>query len=135
MPSKKSRLRLYADENIPIPCITYLKAKGISIVHAFDYNLIAISDAEHLRKSKQLNRTLVSLDKDVKKFTDIVIDNHPGIILLSTGDITPPHLNKLFDKVVKHTSPSFVKNSIVRVTVNTITKKKTQIINKKILDK
>ena len=131
MPSRKSRLRLYADENIPIPSITYLKAKGISIVHAFDFNFIEKPDREHLQKSKTLNRILISLDKDVKKFQGIVIQDHPGVILLTSGDITAQHLNQLLDKVVKNVTPSFVKDSLVKATISIITREKTGVTTKR----
>lgn len=124
MPSKKSRLRLYADENIPVPCVTFLKAKGISIRHAFDYKYIEVPDKEHLQKSKTLERILVSLDKDVKKFKGITIKDHPGVILLTTGNITPVHLNTLFDKVIKHLTPAFAKDSLIRITTDKIVREK-----------
>lgn len=131
MSSKKSRLRLYADENIPIPSVTYLKKKGISIVHAFDFKYIEKPDKEHLRKSKSLNRVLISLDKDVKKFQGITINDHPGVILLESGDVTSPHLNLLLDKVIKHVSPAFVKDSLIRVTIDMLTQEKNGEILKK----
>lgn len=52
MSSRKSRLRLYADENIPIPSITHLKKKGISIIHAFDFKFVEKPDKDHLQKRK-----------------------------------------------------------------------------------
>ena len=133
MSSKKSRLRLYADENIPIPSVTYLKKKGISIVHAFDFKYIEKPDKEHLHKSKSLKRVLISLDKDVKKFHGVTIKNHPGVILLESGDVTASHLNLLLDKVIKHISPAFAKNSLIRITINTLTQvKKGEIVKKNI---
>lgn len=133
MSSKKSRLRFYADENIPVTSVTYLKAKGISIVHAFDYGFIEKPDKEHVQKSKSLKRILISLDKDVKKFKNVFLIDHPGIILLSTGDITPNHLNKLLDKAIKYVTPSFAKNALIKITIRKITKEKDGKITKKIL--
>ena len=130
MSSRKSRLRLYADENIPIPCVTYLKAKGIAIKHAFDFNLVAKPDKEHLQKSKNLNRVLISLDRDMNKFKGIVLHDHPGVILLSSGNITPPHLNLLLNKVIKHISPFFAKSSLIRITVDMLTQEKNGAVTK-----
>lgn len=131
MPSKKSRLRLYADENIPIPSVTYLKSKGISIVHAFDFKFIEKPDIEHLHKSKSLNRVLISLDKDVKKLQQITIKDHPGVILIESGDITSPHLNHILNKAIKHITPDYAKDSLIRISINTISREKNGKTDKK----
>ena len=120
MPSKKSKLRLYFDECIPVQSATYLKTKGISVQHAYDLKLIQKPDQLHLNESKKLNRVLISLDKDVKRFNSVTVSDHPGVILLSTGDITPAHINKLLDKLLKHVSPDFAKDSKIKFSLDKI---------------
>lgn len=122
MPSKKSRIYLYADENIPIPTVTHLKEKGISIVHAYDYNYVNKNDNLHYKKSKALNRVLLSLDRDFKRFKGVPMKTHPGIILITTGNNTPKHINFIIDKALKEISENAVRHSIHRATIDKITK-------------
>lgn len=131
MPSKKSKLHLYADECIPIPSIIYLKKKGISVVHAYDINFVKKPDIIHLKKSKQLNRILLSLDKDFKKFKEFSLQNHPGVILISTGDVTPESINKILDKSFKHVTESSAKDSLTLVTIDKIIRERDGEITKK----
>jgi len=99
MPSKKSRIRFYADENIPITTITYLKAKGVSIVHAFDYDFIAKPDKEHVQKSKALERVLVSLDKVIKYVTPSFAKN--SLIRATSDTLTRDRGGEIIKKVLK----------------------------------
>ncbi len=121
MPSKKSRIRLYADECIPVPTVTYLKEKGCSIVHAYDLHYVDKKDELHFKKSKLLKRVLLSLDNDFKKFEGASMKSHPGIILISTGNNTPKHINSIVNKALKEISDEAVKHSIHRVTIDKIT--------------
>ena len=133
MSSKKSRLSLYADECIPIPSVTYLKRKGISIIHAYDINFLEQSDNLQFKKSKQLKRILISLDKDFKRFKDLSLKGHPGIILLSTGDITSGNINKILNKMLKYLTENFVKESLIKATVDKITREKNGVLSEKLL--
>lgn len=54
MPSKKSRLQLYADECFPVTSVTYLKSLGYSIIHAYDRKLIGKSDQGKIVNEKAL---------------------------------------------------------------------------------
>jgi len=98
MPSKKLRIRLYADENIPIPSATYLKSKGISVIHAYDKNFVEKSDLFHLKQSKNLGRILISLDKDFKNI-----------------------------------SGEFVKESLIKATIDKIIKEKDSVVIEKFI--
>ena len=133
MSSKKSRLSLYADECIPIPSVTYLKKKGISIIHAYDINFLEQSDNLQFKKSKQLKRILISLDKDFKRFKDLSLKDHPGIILLSTGDITSDNINKILNKTLKHLTENYVKESLIRATIDKIIRDKNGVVSEKLL--
>ncbi|HSW48460.1 MAG TPA: DUF5615 family PIN-like protein [Candidatus Saccharimonadales bacterium] len=131
MPSKKSRLHIYADECIPVTSIINLKQKGVSAIHAYDINFIQKPDKIHLKKSKELNRILLSFDRDFKQFKHFPLLNHPGVILLSTGDTTPEHVNKILDKVLKHITVLFMRNSLVIVTMNKIIREKEGVKSEK----
>ncbi len=133
MPSKKPRIQLYADECIPIPSITYLKQHGISIIHAYDIDFIGVSDSKHLKKSRQIKRVLLSLDKDFKKFEEASLVNHPGVILLATTDITANHINKILIKALPHITQTYAKESLMRVSVNKIIREKDGVIFEKLI--
>lgn len=124
MPSKKSRLPLYADENIAVQTVSRLKTKGISVIHAYDLNYVNKRDELHFKKSKSLKRILLSLDKDFKRFKGIPVGNHPGIILITSGSSTYKHINKILDKALKHIPEDYIKHSILRISMDKIVKEK-----------
>lgn len=133
MSSKKPRVRLYADENIPIPTTIYLKSKGISVIHAYDKNFIEKPDLFHLKQSKNLARILISLDKDFKKFKGFSLKNHPGVILISVGNITPNHINIVLEKILNNISSEFVKESLIKATIDKIIKEKGNVLTEKFI--
>jgi len=124
MPSKKSRLLLYADENLAVQTVSHLKAKGMSVIHAYDLNYVNKKDELHFKKSKSIKRILLSLDKDFKRFKGFPVGNHPGIILITSGSSTYQHINKILDKSLKHISPGYVKHSVLRISMSKIVKEK-----------
>lgn len=124
MSSKKPRLQLYADECIPVPTVTHLKGKGISIIHAYDKNHLQKIDQFHLRYSKNIGRVLLSLDRDFQKFKDTSLTDHPGIILISVGNVAYKHINDVLDKILKHLSEDSVKGFLIRATINKIVREK-----------
>ena len=135
MPSKKSRLSFYADENIAVQTVTHLKSKGISIIHAYDINFVNKKDELHFKKSKALNRVLLSLDRDFNRYKNTPLAVHPGIMLITSGSNTYEHINKILDKVFKYISHDFIKHSIVRVTMDKIVKEKNGKISEKNIGK
>lgn len=124
MPSKKPQLQFYADECFPVPSVTYLKSLGYSLVHAYDYKLFEKSDLIHLKKSRSLNRVLITLDRDFLYYEKVSLKDHSGVIVISAGSTTPPQVNKVCEKVFKRISEDFVKGSLLRITSNKITKLK-----------
>lgn len=127
MPSKKSRLRLYVDESIPVPSVTYLKSKSHSAVHAYDFNLVAVADRKHLKESKKQNRVLIALDRDFYQKLKLP-KPHPGVIVLKVSSTTVPSVNKTLDFVLKHLSPRKTKNAVVFASIDKIVQKRGTII-------
>ena len=123
MPSKKVRLKLYADENFPVGSVKYLKSLGISIVHAYSKGYIQKSDLFHLKISKSIERTLITRDRDFE-YNWTTLKNHPGVILISTASQTSDSINLVCKKVFKRLSPNFVSESLVRITTDKITRNK-----------
>ncbi len=120
MHSKKSHIRLYADECFPITSALYIRSLGYSIVHAFDIKLIRKKDFLHLQTAQKLKRTLITLDRDFLYFEKANLDKHPGVIVISTGSATPKSINIVIKKLLKNISPDFTKESIIKITTSKI---------------
>lgn len=132
MPSKKSRIQLYADECFPVSSVTYLKSLGYSIIHAYDKKLIQKADQTHLKMAKNLRRVLITLDRDFLYYTQVNLDKHPGVIVISATSSTPKNVNKLCKKLLVGISKDFVKDSLIKTTNTKLIKVRT---NKVIYEK
>ena len=133
MPSKKPDLKLYADECFPLTSVTYLKSKGVSIKHAIELKAIGKNDEDHLKNSKKLKRTLITLDRDFIYYDKVSLANHPGVIIISLGSATWINVNKICDKVLPKINNEMVKNSLIKITMNKITKiKRGKVIFEKV---
>lgn len=122
MPFKKSDLKLYADECFPLTSVTHLKSKGISIQYAHQLKAIGKSDESHLKLSKKLDRTLITLDRDFIYYESVSLDKHPGVIIISLGSATWINVNKICDKVLPKINNDLVKNSLIKIIMDKITK-------------
>lgn len=131
MPSKKPKLHFYADECIPLQSVTYLREKGINIVHVFDRNNIKKSDYFQFRYSKKINSIFLSLDKDVKRFETSSLKDHPGVVLIKVTTVTYKNINQILDKLLKNFSQESIEESIIKISNDMITKEKNGIITKK----
>lgn len=120
MSSKKIRLRLYADENFPVPSCTFLKSRGVSIIHAYDFGFTNKSDALHIKKAKELKRTIITIDRDFLYYSELTTNNSLGAIVISTGNSTPIHINNICLKALVKITERLVKGSYVRVTTNKV---------------
>ncbi len=134
MPFKKHRISFYADENIPIPSVTYLRKKGINIRHVYDEDLVGKEDHYQFNHSKKLNRVLLSLDKDFKKFDGISLKSHPGVILITVGNAVPENINRVLYKILVNISEDYVVNSLIRVTMSKMIRLKNGKIDEKSLE-
>lgn len=132
MPSKKIRLKLYADENFPLGSVKYLRSIGISIIHAYSKNYIQKSDLFHLKASKTLSRILITRDRDFN-YNWTTLKNHPGVILISPGSQTSDAVNKICNKVFKRITVNFVAESLVRITTDKILRNKEGVIDEVLL--
>ena len=133
MPSKKSRIKFYADECFPLTSSTYLRSRGISITHAFDLNFVRKSDRLHLEKSRKLSRVLITLDRDFLSYGKQNLVGHPGVVVISVGSATAPNVNKVLDKTLKSLTEDYVKNSLIKITVTKIIKIKNDLRTEKVL--
>lgn len=129
MPSRKIRLKLYADENFPLTSIKFLKSLGISVVHAYSLENIQKSDLYHLKVCKTMKRILITLDRDFG-YNWTTLKNHPGVILVRSGNLTPASINTVCQKAFKRLTPHFVSESLVRITTDKIWRNKNGKIDK-----
>ena len=123
MPSKKSPLQLYADECFPYPSVTYLRSKGISIIHAKEKRTLGKTDLHHLRVSKILGRILITVDRDFLYYDQADLKNHPGVIIISATTPTPFNINFILNKQLSKMGKGYTKHSLVRITTGNIKKK------------
>lgn len=132
MPSKKSHLKLYADECFPITSVTFLKSLGYSVIHAFDLKLVKKPDLVHLRTSKRLGKVLITLDRDFIYYEQVNLNQHPGVIIISVSSAIPSNINNLCKKALKIINMNFAKDSLIKVTNSKLVKLKG---NQKIYEK
>ncbi|HEY4694529.1 MAG TPA: DUF5615 family PIN-like protein [Candidatus Nanoarchaeia archaeon] len=114
MPSRQAKLQFYADECFPITSVTFLKSLGYSVIHAYDIKFVRKSDPKHLLKSKELNRVLLTTDRDFLYYSEANLANHPGVIVISSGSVTAPKVNTVCSKLFQKLSSDLVKSSLVR---------------------
>ena len=131
MPSKKIRLRLYADENFPVSSATFLKSIGVSLVHAFDLKLVNKGDKTHINKAKKLQRTIITIDRDFLYYSAITTRDSFGAIVISTGNATPDHINLICQKTLHKISEDSIKGAFAKVTIEKITIVKNKTVTKK----
>ena len=127
MPSKKIRLKLYADENFPLTSVKFLKSLGVSVVHAYSLGNIRKSDLYHLKICKMMSRTLITLDRDFN-YNWTTLKNHPGVILVRSGNLTPVSIDMVCQKAFNKLTPHFVSESLVRITAVKIWRNKNKRI-------
>ncbi len=131
MPSKKSAIQFYADECFPVTSSTYLKSKGISIVHAYDRGYIQKKDKFHLEASKKISRVLITLDRDFIAYKDVSLKGYPGVIVVSVGSTTPINVNRALLKGLKKLNMDYIKGSLITLTYSKIIKNKDGQISEK----
>ncbi len=120
MSSKKIKLRLYADENFPLPTCTFLRSKGVSIVHAYDLGFTNKSDLIHIKKAKALKRTIITIDRDFLYYPGINTHDSLGAIVISTSNPTPLNINTICSKALTKITQHLVKSSYIKITTNKI---------------
>lgn len=131
MPSKKPKLHFYADECIPLQSVTYLREKGINTIDVYSRNLQNKSDHYQFRYSKKIKKIFLSLDKDVRKFEESSLKDHPGVVLIKVSLVSPKTVNQIVDKILKYLTEDFVKGSVVRISNDMIIREKGGLVIRK----
>ncbi len=121
MPSKKIKIRLYADENFPVTSSVFLKSNGISVIHAYDLKFINKPDQKHIKEAKSLERTIITIDRDFLYYSSLATRESPGVIIISTGNATPNHINNICMKALPKISQRLAKEAFIKITTKKIT--------------
>jgi predicted nuclease of predicted toxin-antitoxin system len=87
---KKYKWRLYADHNIEKELVEYLRSLKFDVLWIMEDKDLKcqIEDSFHYNKAKQLKRYLITKDNDFWDDHTYSIQNSPGVIILTTTDIS-----------------------------------------------
>lgn len=82
------RPRVYADANLPIGVVEFMRAKlGWDVFFVLEHaDLRRARDIEHYHLARQLGRTLVTLDRDYTDDRSFPPAESPGVIVFSAPD-------------------------------------------------
>lgn len=80
--------RVYADANIPLPVVAYMRATlRWDVLFVLEHEeLRRAPDVEHYRLARQLGRTIVTLDRDYIDDRRFPPAESPGVIVFSAPD-------------------------------------------------
>jgi predicted nuclease of predicted toxin-antitoxin system len=120
MPSRKLRIQFSADECFPVTSVTYLKSLGYSITHVYDLKQLGKSDKTHFKVSKRLGKVLITIDRDFLYYEQADLQDHPGVVVVSSGSPTPIKVNEICKKLFAEISEEYIRHSLLKVTTNKI---------------
>lgn len=112
---KTYKWRMYADKNIDKNTIDFLRKKNMDVLSiAEDNKLTNQEDSFHYKKAKQLNRYLLTYDRDFWNDQQFKIHESPGVFILTSTDkettkYLPLLLNNLLIDCNPHDSPLVLK--------------------------
>ena len=75
-------MKLKIDENLPVECATLLRKAGFEADTVFDQNLAGADDLSVVRRSRDDDRVLITLDMDFSNIQAYPPSEHAGIIVL-----------------------------------------------------
>jgi len=83
-------VKFLADMGISPGCIVWLREQGYDAIHLFEHGLHRSSDSEVLRKAKNENRILLTMDLDFARLVSMVKeDDLPTVIIFRLSDQRP----------------------------------------------
>jgi len=86
-PDYPGKIKLYADENIKLDMVEFLRERGVNIQHATEVGLSKRSDRDHFRYARKVNRWLLTTDRDYLDHVKYPFEQTKGIIVVpDTGD-------------------------------------------------
>ena len=86
---KNYKWKMYADKNIDKNINDFLRKKNMNVLSVTENNkLTNQEDSFHYKKAKQLNRILLTNDRDFWNDQLFKLYESPGVIILTTADAT-----------------------------------------------
>src|SRR5579862_6761335 len=98
LPRNPSKLKLIADQNIPLDIVKDLQKNNIAINSIYDMKLEGYSDESILQIAKKIKRVLLTTDKDFWDEKKHPIQNHFGIFCVESG---PQNANNFYLSFVR----------------------------------
>ena len=119
MSPKYVRLRLYLDENFPVPAGMFLKSEHQSVFFTKKKDK-GNSDEDQIKIATKEKRILVSLDKDFKVNDNLkgLIRKSFGVILINCSQTDSENIINIFKKYLNFINKKEIKESVCRISIN-----------------
>lgn len=113
------RLRLYLDENFPVPAGMFLKGEHQSVIFTKKKDK-GSSDEDQIKIAAKEKRILVSLDKDFKVNDNLkgLILKSPGVILINCSQTDSKNIINVFKKYLNLINAKEIKGNVCRISIN-----------------
>lgn len=119
MSPKHIRLRLYLDENFPVPAGMFLKSEHQSVSFTKKKDK-GTSDINQIKIAIKEKRILVSLDKDFKVNDNLkgLIDKSLGVVLVNCSQTDSENIINIFKKNLNSININEIKGKICRISID-----------------
>jgi len=116
---KHIRLRLYLDENFPVPAGMFLKSEHQSVSFTKKKDK-GTSDINQIKIAIKEKRILVSLDKDFKVNDNLkgLIDKSLGVVLVNCSQTDSENIINIFKKNLNSININEIKGKICRISID-----------------
>ncbi|MFZ5631941.1 MAG: DUF5615 family PIN-like protein [Bacillota bacterium] len=98
IPTNAKKLRLFADQNIPMPIILDLRSSGLLIDSVVEAGFLHHPDENIYKQAKKRNRILLTMDRDFWSDEKHSLQQTRGIIFL---DIPPDQKDKAIEALAR----------------------------------
>jgi predicted nuclease of predicted toxin-antitoxin system len=108
-------MRLFADENILVPTISFLRDLGHDVRGVEDVDLGSAPDEAIFAHARQHGRVLLTYNEDFVDLRELVGVQHPGIIRLRIRNQRAWHVHPILQAALEHLVATDMKNTLVTV--------------------
>ena len=119
MSPKHVRLRLYLDENFPVPAGMFLKGEHQSIFFTKKKDK-GNSDQDQIKLATKRKMILVSLDKDFQVNDNLkgLVKKSLGVILINSGQPDSENIINIFKKNLNYINIKQLNGNICRISID-----------------
>ncbi len=111
-------MKILVDMPVSPRTAEWLRNMGHDVVHARDIGMAKATDQEIMKKAKNDNRVILTLDLDFPQIISTTSAKSPGIILLRLEKPNVENIQKHLGSLLKIKFPQDLKNSICVVEEN-----------------